>query len=186
MQRTGHFVGRKNDLNFALAPHHHAFLAVLRGLDRVDGGQRARWLGYGTKHLRHRKQCALRIELARDQQRGVVWLIVEAIKSAQIVDVHVLNIAAITNRQIAVVVPVKRGRKQALGSDRAGLIFALLKLVSDHREFFVQILFFQEGVDHAIRLQLDGEFEVVFGRRQRDEIVSDISTRGGVHLCAAL
>jgi hypothetical protein len=71
-------------------------------------------------------------------------------------------------------VPLVSGRQPLIDNHSERVIFAELKLVADYREFTVQGLPGNVGIDHAIRLEVEGPFQVYIGSGERLEIVGPI------------
>ena len=65
-------------------------------------------------------------------------------------------------------------------------VLAALELVADDRHLGEQVLALDEAVDQPVGLQLDGEFEVLVGGRQRLEVVGAVEPGGAVELGAVV
>ncbi len=71
------------------------------------------------------------------------------------------------------------GRRRHFLAERCcGIVFAALKLVTNHGHFQLPVLFPQEEVTHAVRLELYREFKMIAG--QVLVVVRPIEPRRGI------
>ena len=156
------------------AAQRDAALAVLHRVDRVQARQRALGLRDAAERLLDPAHHARRIELARDDQRRVVGLVVQAIERLQPADVDVLDVAARADRRLAVVVPLEHRGQRLLEQDAPGVVLAHLHLVAHHRHLGVEILARDERVDHRVGLPAEVPAQVVVVGREAGEVVGAV------------
>ena len=186
MQRAGHLVRHRDDLDIAAAPHAKAALAILGRLDGPELRQLARGFRDRAKRMRDPAQRLRRIEFAGDQQHGIIRLIVGAVERLQIPDLDVLDVAAIADRGAAVAVPIVGHALHALHHHLKRRILAALEFVAYHRHFRVEILFRDEGMHHAVGLHVDRPFQVVLAGLEQFVEIGAVERRRGVRLHAAV
>ena len=170
----------------AAAPQRHLALAVLHRVQRVHGRQRARGLGDRAEAVGHPLEHLRRVELARDDERGVVGLVVQLVEGAQPRDVDVLDIAARTDDRAAVGVPVVHRRHRALDQDAAGLVLAAFHLVAHHRHLAVEVFARDVAVDHGIGQPAQVPAQVVLVGREAGGVVGAVEAGAAVGRQAAL
>ena len=127
-------------------------LAVLHRLLRVDARQRARRLRDGAEVLRDQRERGLDVELARDDQHRVVGLVVHPVERLQPLDVDVLDVGARADLQVAVVVPLVRGREHLAEQHELRIVLAVLELVAHDRHLGVEVAPADERVHHPVGL----------------------------------
>ena len=186
MRPRGHVVHRVRELHVADAAQDDAALAVLRRLDRVGRPELPRRLGDGAEGLRRRRERALGVELAGDDQHRVVGLVVVAVERLQALDRHVLDVRQRADHRAAVVVPEVGGGAGALAEEAERAVLAGLELVADHGHLAVEVLLRDAGVDHAVGLEAEHERERVVARREGLEVVGAVERGGAVVARAAL
>ena len=80
------------------------------------------------------------VELPRDDQVGVVRLVVLLVERGQVGDRHPFDIGAVADHRLAIVVEVVGGSQNAFVQHVQRAVFAGFHFVPDHRHFGVQIL----------------------------------------------
>ena len=172
MGRRWDVITRVDQGHATFAAQGNAALAVLGGIQCVGRWQRhgtdSQWLLQGSKGLIHPGQNLLLVELARDDEGGVVGLVIPAIKGLQARNIDVLHITACTYGAFAVVVPLVHGGQGFFKQDTSGAVLALLHLVAHHSHFRIKVFAGDEAVDHGIGLpgQVPAQV-VVVGRKTR-------------------
>ena len=159
--------------------------AVLRRVECVGGAEHAAGLGQRCKVPRDLGQGVCDLELAGDDERGVVGLVVMLVEGLQARDVHVFNVAARPDDAFAVVVPAVHDRHQLLQQDATGLVFARLHLVAHHGHFAVEVGARNEAVDHHVGLPRQIPIQGFFLGRPAGEIVGAIKRRAAIGAQAA-
>jgi hypothetical protein len=134
--------------------------------------------------LRERHRARL-VEASGDDQHRVIGLVPGSVERLQLVDRHFLNVRALADDRIAVVVPRKGELLHALEEHAARVVFAHLELVSHHGHLAFEILLGHEGVHHAIGFHGDRPFQVVVGPGQGLEVVGAVVGGGAVPASAA-
>jgi hypothetical protein len=161
-------IERRDELLVADAAQGHRALAILRRLLGVERGQGARRLGDRAEMLGHQLERARLLEAPGDQQHCIVGLIPGAIERLQLVDRHALDVGALADGRIAIVVPRVGQLLQALEQHRAGAVLAHLEFVAHHGHLAVEVLARDARVHHAIGFH--GERPVQVFRRGRDRL----------------
>jgi hypothetical protein len=174
-----------DDADITGAPQPDVALAVLDGLDGVGRRQRARRLGQRAELLLDVGKRGRLVELAGDQEDGVVGLVVLLIECVQRARRDALDIRARADRRLAVVVPEVRGRQDPLVQDAAGVVLAGLELVAHDRHLALQIALEDRRIHHPIGLEVDRPVDVLLRRGKRLEVVRAIERSGRVVLRAA-
>ena len=181
-----HVVGQQQGLLAADAAHHHAALAVLRRLHRVAQGLGGGRVLQRAEQRVDARQRGRRVELAGDDERGVVGPVMRLVEAPQRLDGHVLHVAARADGRAAVGVEAVGRRHQALAQQLAGVVLALLQLVHHHRHFLGQVLGLDAALLHALALQAQHEVERVATGVEGAEVVRAVVARGGVEAHPAL
>ncbi len=181
------------------AAERHEALAVLRRLHRVGLIEHAR----GTRDPAHRVRDHLQrlrlVDFSRDDQDGVVGLVVLLVELRQAVVGHLLEVVLRSDRRLAVVVPEVRRRGDALAKDRRRVVLAPLEFVSDDGHLSVQDLLGELDVHHPVRFEAERPLQVLVRRRHglviirpvvrgravpargvRDDLVLDLPAVGGL------
>ena len=114
------FIAEQDDLNITAAAHDKTAFAILRRFGSPELRQCTGWLGDFAERSANPLQHFIGIEFTGDQQHGIIRLVVHAIKRLQVFYLDVFDIAAITYRRIAIVVPVVGHALHALLQDIAG------------------------------------------------------------------
>ena len=158
----------------AHAAHGHAFLAVLRRIQRVESRQFAggvlQWPKILTNPLAHLD----RVKLAGDDHGGIGGAVIGAVELLQAFDVHAFHVGARSNRALAIVVPLVGGTHDPLKQDAPGVVFAALHLVAHHGHFGVQVLAGDEAVDHGVSLPSQVPLQVVLVGGETGEVVGAV------------
>ena len=176
---------RADELRVGAAAHGDAALAVAGRLGRVQARQRARRLRDAAELARDDRQRGRRVELAGDHQHRVVRLVVGAVERAQALDVDALDVRARADDRLAVGVPVVGRRLHLLPQHEQRVVLAALELVAHDRHLGVERLLADEGLRHALGLDLDRELEVLRRRGEGLVVVRAVEARRAVHLHAA-
>jgi hypothetical protein len=132
----------------------------------------------------HQTQCLLQVELARHQQHRIVGLVVHAIEGLQVGDVDVLDVRAVADGGIAVVVPVVGHALQALDQHIAGGILAVLVLVAHHGHLGVQVLAAHQRIDHAVGFHRQRPLQVLVAGLHQLVVVGAIKRGSAVEASA--
>ena len=156
------------------APQRHQPLAVLWRLLGPGGLQLARRAGQAAEVLRDQGQRLGLVELARHDQHDVVRLVVLLVERLKVLDRHALDVAAVADRGLAVVVPVVGHRFNSLHQHARRRVLASLEFVAHHGHLRIQVLLLDEAVHHAVGLEVNGELQVLVRGRQGLEIVHPI------------
>ena len=143
-------------------------------------------LGIDAEVLGDVFKCFLFVELAGDDQHGVVGLVELLVEGPQVVDRHALDVGAVADGRLAVVVPFVGDGRHPLRQHALGRVLARLELVADHGELGREVFGLDRAVDHAVGLELDGELEVLVAGRQGLEVVGPIDPGRAVELGPAL
>ncbi len=162
------------------ASHGDAALAVLHRVDGVKRRQHAPGLGNGAEALLDPSQGLSGIELAADDQRGVVRLVVQLVEGLQALDADVLDVSPRTDGVFAVVVPLEHGGHQALPDHVGRVVLAHLHLVAHHRHLGVEVLLGDEAVDHRVGLPAQVPLERVGVGAEGGEVVGAVEPGGAV------
>ncbi len=178
--RGGDVVGGHHGPHLPHAPQDHHPLAVLGRLLGVGRGEAARGARDRAEILPGELQGPRLLELAGHDEDDVVGLVETLVEVAQVVDRHALDVGAVADRRLAVVVPLVGRRLHALREDALGAVLAALELVAHHGELGEQILAAHEAVDEPVALQMDGELEVLVGGGERLEVVGAVDVGGAV------
>ena len=154
--------------------------AVLRGLFGVGLFQNTVGPGDRTEGAVDQLERFFGVELARDDEHGVVGLIVFLVEAFQAFDGHAFDVRPVADRGLAVVVPEVRSREHSLGQDAHGIVLAHLELVTDDGHLAGEVVRADATVDHTVRLHAQREAEVLLARRQRLEVVCTVHPGGCV------
>ena len=99
-------------------------LAVLRRLLGVGLRELAVGLGQRAKVFRDVFKCFLFVELAGDDEHGVVGLVEFLVEGPQVVDRHALDVGAVADGRLAVVVPLVGDGHHPLRQHALGRVLA--------------------------------------------------------------
>ena len=116
----------------------------------------------------------------------VVRLVVLAVERLQPVDGHLLDIRPGTNGGVAVVVPIVRGGHDALLEHPPGTVLAPLPLVAHNGHLRFEVLCGNEGIDHAVRLEVERPLEIVIRGRKGLVVVRPVKPGSAVGKGSAL
>ena len=109
---SGRRMVRHHDrLVVANAPQCDLTFAILRRLHRISRFELALRAGNGADGLRHPGQRFGFVELTRNEEHGIVRLVILPVERVQPLDRHMLDVGTVANRGSAVVV----GRKGSAG-----------------------------------------------------------------------
>jgi hypothetical protein len=167
-------VARDHELHVAHAAHRHQALSLLRLVEGVEGRHRHGRPRDLAELARHQRQRLRLVELARDDQHGVVGAVPLAIERLQALDRHVLQVGARADRGLAVVMPVESRRLRALDQDARGVVLAALQLVAHHRHLGVEVLLGDEARGHRVGRPAQEPVEVVVVRGPAREVVGAV------------
>ncbi len=156
----GDVVHRAEDRHVADAPEGHRPLAVLGGLLGVGRPELAGRPRQGAEVLADQLERPGRVELAGDDEHGVVRLVILAVEGPEALDRDALDVGAAAVDRLAVVVPLVGDGHHPLVQDVRGPVLDRLELVADHRELGGQVLGLDVRVDQAVGLEPEGEVEV--------------------------
>ena len=92
------------------------------------------------------------VDVADDDEGGVVRNVVAAVVPVEIVAAHRFQIGDPSDRRMPVRVRLERGRGQLLVEQLVGIVFAALELGDDHRPLRLAIVGMVEAVGHALGL----------------------------------
>ena len=168
------------------APDRDLALAVLRRLRRVIERQRRFRPRNGAEMLVDEVDGLLLGDLARHDQHCIVRPVERSVEGLQPVDRDVLHVGAGAQNGLAVVVPFECGCHHPLRQHRGGVVFLALQLVAHDGHLAVQVLLGDEGVDHAIRFQLQRPFQVLLGCGEDAVVVGPVVVRRRVCLHPAV
>ena len=179
-----HVIRGENELDIPHPPERHTALAILCRFCRIGREQLVRagpvraW--NAAEIVNDQVQCVIGIEAAGHDQDRVVRLVVLSVERLQPVDGHLLDIRPSANGGVAVVVPIVRGGHDALLEHPRGIVFAPLPLVAHHGHLRFEVLRGDEGIDHAVRFQVECPLEVVVRGWERLVIVGPIKPGSAV------
>ena len=170
----------------AAAADRHAALAVLHRVDGVETRPRLARLGQRAEGLLDPGQGLCRLELAGDDECGVVGLVVQLVEGLEALDVDVFHVGARADGALAVVVPLEHGGPQAFPGDGAGVVLAHLHLVAHHAELGGQVLARDVGVDHRVGLPAQVPLQGVGVGAEAGEVIGAVEPGGAVGVQPAL
>ncbi len=182
----GDVVDESGHADRADAAQHHVMIAVLGRLLGPGRRQDARRLRDRGVVLDDQAERLFRIEIARDEQHDVIGLIPLVVEGLQVLDRHALDVAAVANGGLRVVVPLVGGRHHALVEDVLRRVLAALELVAHHRHLGGQVFVADEAVDEPVGFEVEGEVEVVVRGVEGLEVVGAVERGGGVELGAVV
>ena len=139
MQRGGNVVDRHDVLNVSDAAKGDETLAFLGGLHGVGLCEHARRPGQCAEGLGDHGQRLGWVELSRDDEIGVVGLVVLVIEDREILNRHALDVGAVADDGFAIVVEVVGGGHDALVEDVELAVLSGLHLVADDRHLAVEV-----------------------------------------------
>ncbi len=174
-----------DELGVADPPQRGGTLAVLDRLLRIDRRQRARGFGNGPEVSGDQRQRRVHIELAGDDQHGVVRLVIQFVERLQPADVDVLDIRARADRHVSVVVPLVGSGQHLAEQHVGGVVLAVLELVADHGHLGVEVAPADERIHHPVGLHRQRPVEVVAGRGERLEVIGAVPAGAAVEAHAA-
>ena len=166
--------------NLADAAQDHRPLAVLGRLLGVGGIQPPRRLRDRAEVFHRQFEDLRRLELPRHDEHDVVRLVEALVEVAEVVDRHALDVGAVPDRRLAVVVPFVGRRLDALRENSLGAVLPALELIADNSELGEKILPLDEAVDEPVALEMDGEVEVFVAGREGFEVVRAVDVRRAV------
>jgi hypothetical protein len=149
-------------------------LAILGGLGSVGWVQRALGLGDGAEELVHQSERLGLVDTSRDQEHGVVGLVILPVEGLKPGDVDMLDVALGPDGVLSVVMPVERHRLNALEGDIFRVILTGFELIADHRHLRVEVLPGDEAVHHPVRFEFEGRGEVRLARWETDEVIGAV------------
>ena len=173
-------IGHADRADRADAAQRDRAFAVLRRLLGVGGVELARRLGDRAEVFFDEGEGLRLLELAGHDQHDVIGLIILLVKGLQVLDRHALDVGAVADGGLAVVVPFVGGGVDPLVEDRAGVVLAAFELVADDGHFREQIFALDEAVDEPIGFEGDAEFEVLVGGGHGLEVVGAVDVGGAV------
>ena len=179
-------VGRADQANRADAAQHHVAFAVLGRLLGVGAVQRLLWFFQGTKIFGDQLECFLFLEVAAHDEHDVIGPVVFLVKRLEVFDGYALDVDAVANRILAVIVPLIRGRPHALRQDATGIVLARLELAADDHHFRGQVLTADQAVDQTIGFEAEAELEVLVAGTHDLIIIGAVVRGGGVVVGAML
>ncbi len=124
--------------------------------------------------LLDQRQGLIGFKLPTDQQRGIIGLVVRPIEFSQILDGNALDIAAIANRRLAVVVPEIGGGQHAFAENAGRTVLAHFEFVANDGHFLGQLVTADKAVDHPIGLHPHRKIQILVAGRQRFVVVRPI------------
>ncbi len=176
----------------AHAPDGHQALAVLDGLHGVSGLQDAGRLGDPAEGGVDEGQGLRLVDLARHHQDCVVRLVVLLVEGPEVVDIHMLDVAAGPDDGLPVVVPVIGRGHDPQDGGAEGAVLAGLELVADDGHLPAlavlapQRLRREGAVQHPVRLQVQGLLQVLLGGGEGHIVVGAVEVGGAVGIAAQL
>jgi hypothetical protein len=165
---------------FPTAPQRGRAFAILDGFLRIDAGQRARRFGNGAEVFRDQRERRVRLELAGDDQHGIVRLVIQLVERLQAADVDVLDVRARADRHVPVVVPLERGGQHLAEQHVLRIVLAVLELVADDGHLGVEVALADERIHHPVGFHRQRPVEVVAGRGKRLEVIGTVPARAAV------
>ena len=149
--------------------------AVLLGLYRVSVIELPLGPGDRTEVSVRQLQRMIHLEITRDDEHGIVRLVVLLVERLEAFDRNALDVALGADRGLAVVVPQIGRRLYPRHEDPGRAVFARLELIANDGHFGVEVLPPDEAVDHPVGFHPQRPFEVSrLGRGQRFIIVRAI------------
>ena len=91
-----------------------------------------------------------------------------------------LNIAARADGAASVAVPQVGGRHHALRKNLGRRIFTHLEFVAHHAHLAIEIFAGDPGVNHAVRLQFDGEVQILLSGGHGLVVIGAVVVGGSV------
>ena len=175
-----HVIRGHEDLDVADAAHGDLALAVLHRLDRCRSSASSR-VGLRDRaevFARSASSALALVELAGDDEHGVVGLIVLLVERLQALDRHALDVAAAADRRLAVVVPADRRRSAcARSSTPSGCSRRDSNSLRTTVNSRVEVLLRDERVDHPVGFEVERPLEVLVAGVERLEVVRAVPRR---------
>ena len=103
-----------------------------------------------------------------------------AIKRLQPLDRRALDVALLADRGVAVIVPLKHGGQHPLIEHATRAVLAALEFIAHHAELLFQVGPRDEGIDHAICLELERPAQVFLRGSERLVVIGAIEPRRAV------
>ena len=125
-------------------------------------------------------------EPAGHDQHHVVGLIVFLVKGLQVFDGHALDVRAVANRRLAVIVPLECRGVDPLIEDRGRIVLAAFKFISHDGHFGEQVFTLDEAVHQTIAFHSDSEFQVFVRGGHRLKVIRAIAVGGAVEAGAVI
>ncbi len=186
MRTRRNVIQHRDDGHFSDPAESDELFAVLRRFLGVGFRQFAVGLGQRAEVFRGVFQSLLRIEIARDDQHGVIGLVVFLVELFEIFDGHALDVRPVADGRLPVVMPLERRRHHLLAEHRSRAVFALFKFIPHHGHFRGQIFALDVAVHHAVGFQPDGELQVLWRCGQGLIVIGAVHPGRAVVLCPAL
>ena len=179
-------VGHADGAHITHAAKGDEALAVLRGFFCPCVVELAGRTGNGAKMLRDQRETFGFVKFAGDDQHDVVRLIKLFVERLQIFDRHALDIAAVADGGLAVIVPFVSSGLDALVENTLGGIFAALEFIAHHGHFRIKVGLPDETVHQPVGFERNGEFQVFVRGGKGLEIVHAVHRGAPIKLRAVI
>ena len=171
--------------DFADPAQSHRSLAVLGWFFGICQVQLSFRFWNGSEILSDKFQCFFLFKPTCDDNHRVIGLIILFVELTQIFDGDSFNVRSVTDRRLAIIVPVESGTHNPLAKNLMGIILAPFKFIANNSHFRSQVFTLHITVQHAIRLESNGEFQIVIVGRQGLVIVRTIEPGRAVELSSS-
>ena len=182
----GNMVDGHQDRRVPHASQHHQALSVLRGLHGVRRIENSLGPRDPAKRFGDPPQRLLLVEVARHGEDGVIRLIILLIKRSQPLDRNALDIGAVSNGRLAVIMESVGGFLHPLHQNADGIVFARLELVAHHGHLGIEKLLFHAHVDHALGFEAQCPAQVGIAGGDGLEVVGAVEGGGAVPVGAVI
>ena len=177
MRSRRQVIGHDNALHLANAAENYQAFPVLSRFDRVVGLKHALRLRNCAEVFGDKAERPGFIEFPGNEQDGVIGLVIVSIERLKTFDRYVLDVAARADCGLAVVVPEKCSRHDALFEHIHGRILSALELVSHHRHFAIEVFLGNKRIHHAVGFQIQSPFEIGIRGLKSFEVVGAVEPR---------
>src|SRR5438128_9940171 len=158
MRSRRQVIGHDNALHLANAPESYRAFPILSRFDRVVGLKHALRLRNWAEVFGDEAERPGFIEFAGNEQDGVIGLVIVSIERLKTFDRYVLDVAARADCGLAVVVPEKCSRHDALFEHIHGRILSSLELVSYNCILALDVFLVTKKYEHVVCTQYIGSF----------------------------
>ena len=143
-------IHRSEVLGVCDTPNRRDAIPVLRRLDGISQWQRGLGSSQNSKVLLDPLQRFVLVEVTRDDQHGIVGPIILAVKRTQTIDRDPLDIAAVADGGLSIVVPLISCREHALLKDPNWVVLSLLKFAPHDRKLLLEVFAKYLAVDQSV------------------------------------